>query len=132
MSPLGEAQNVKVTNEEFSKLVARFGEGQALDWIEKLSLWKASKGRRFKSDYFAILSWARKDLTVQTAVAPTLGLAPGIDHEHRCPACYERPHKWHCGGVDGDGYPCQMSQTVACNNYFKELDVKKRQGKLAL
>jgi hypothetical protein len=66
MSGLGEAQNVMMTTEEFSKLVVKFGEVSALDWIEKVSLWKAAKkGTRVKSDYFTILNWARKDRTLE-------------------------------------------------------------------
>jgi len=127
---------VELSAREFEQLGLKFGEHGRKDWIEKLYLWKKSskRSKNVKSDYFTILNWARKDRTIEFYAAPEGSklFAPGEDHEHRCPACYEQPHKWHCGGVDGDGYPCQMSQTVACHNYFKELDVKKRQGKLAL
>jgi hypothetical protein len=46
------------------------------DWIEKLSLWKASKGKKTKSDYFTILSWARKDANRFHQVTPAVPHVP--------------------------------------------------------
>ncbi len=56
---LGECQNVKMTSAEYEKLVARFGAQGATDWIQELSLAKASKGYKTKSDYATILVWER-------------------------------------------------------------------------
>ncbi len=57
----GELKNVKLTAEEKEKLVKRFGAQGATDWIEHLSLAKASKGYKSESDYATILSWERRD-----------------------------------------------------------------------
>lgn len=84
MSGLGEAQNVTMTTEEFSKLVVKFGEALALDWIEKVSLWKASKkGTRVKSDYFTILNWARKDRTIEAHTVVEAPLIVESELRHR-------------------------------------------------
>jgi len=54
----GEFMNVTLTDEEYKKLIDRFPDSYG-DWIEKLSFWKESKGKRTKSDYATILNWDR-------------------------------------------------------------------------
>ncbi len=56
----GELLNVFLTAEDYEKLVTRFGAQGATDWIEELSLAKASKGYKTKSDYATILAWERR------------------------------------------------------------------------
>lgn len=56
----GEFDNVQLTKEEFEKLKAAFPS----DWrdrIERLSQYLAQTGKRYKSHYATILSWARRD-----------------------------------------------------------------------
>lgn len=53
----GEFKNVKLTKEEYAKLE----KSNLLLYIEKLSSYIASKGKRYKSHYATILNWARKD-----------------------------------------------------------------------
>ncbi len=55
------APSVNMKEEEYQKLIDRFGEPEALDRIERLSLYKKSTGRKYKCDYSTILAWARKD-----------------------------------------------------------------------
>lgn len=51
------ADNVTMTTSELDALVVRFGI-HATEWmISKLSNYKISKGKKYKSDYRAILSW---------------------------------------------------------------------------
>lgn len=55
----GECSNVFLTDEELKKLKKRFP-----DWerrIDELSVYMASKDKRYKSHYATILNWARKD-----------------------------------------------------------------------
>ncbi len=52
---------VTMTQEEHAKLVERFGDADAADRIQALSLYKRSKGKQYRSDYATILSWARRD-----------------------------------------------------------------------
>jgi len=57
---LGEFKNILLSEEELEKLKARF----PYDWqelIERLSRYMKSKGKRYKSHYATMLSWARKD-----------------------------------------------------------------------
>ena len=57
---LGTAENVLLTEEELEKLKERF----PYDWqdrIDKLSEYMASKGKRYKSHYMTMLTWARRD-----------------------------------------------------------------------
>lgn len=51
------AEFVKMTKTEFGILLERFGKDRTLKAVEKLDNWKGSKGKRYKSDYRAILSW---------------------------------------------------------------------------
>ena len=52
---------VKLTEEEYQKLVEQFGRDGADRRIEKLNLYKGSTGKKYKSDYLTILSWERRD-----------------------------------------------------------------------
>ncbi len=54
--------NILLTEEEYRKLVDRFGEEGVKDKLDNLSLYKKSKGKRYASDYATILSWDRKDM----------------------------------------------------------------------
>lgn len=53
--------NILLFEEEYQKLVERFGEVGAKDKLEALSLYKWSHGKKYDSDYYTVLSWARKD-----------------------------------------------------------------------
>ena len=53
----GEFKNVKLTKEEYKKLE----EKNLLPYIEKLSSYIASKGKKYKSHYATILTWSRKE-----------------------------------------------------------------------
>ena len=55
----GECENVKLSLEEYEKLKARFTDHE--ERIDKLSLYIASVGNKYKSHYATILNWAKKD-----------------------------------------------------------------------
>lgn len=55
----GEFKNVKLTDEEYEKLK----EADLLPYIERLSSYIASKGKKYKSHYATILNWSRKEKT---------------------------------------------------------------------
>ena len=48
---------VKMTDTEYGKLVAEYGEDGAKRLVELLDNYKAASGRTYKSDYRAILNW---------------------------------------------------------------------------
>jgi len=52
----GEFKNVKLTKEEYKKLE----EKKLLPYIEQLSSYIASSGKKYKSHYATILNWSRK------------------------------------------------------------------------
>lgn len=52
----GECQNVKLTEDEYNKLVEKNYTGL----IDELSIYIASKGDKYKSHYATILQWAKK------------------------------------------------------------------------
>ena len=53
----GEFDNVLLTDEEYAKL----DKSNLLSYIEILSSYIASKGKKYKSHYATILSWSRRD-----------------------------------------------------------------------
>ncbi len=55
------APAVTMKEEEYQKLIDKFGEQDTKDRIERLSLYKKSKGKKYKCDYSTILAWARSD-----------------------------------------------------------------------
>lgn len=58
-SKYGDNNNVLLTEEEYEKLKERFIDH--LDRINNLSYYLASTGKKYKSHYMTILSWARRD-----------------------------------------------------------------------
>jgi len=54
------AEYVSLTEEEYAKLVDKYGESETALMIEKLDNYKGSKGKKYKSDYRAILNWVAK------------------------------------------------------------------------
>ena len=56
----GEYNNVLLSDEDYEKLVNKFPIDYQ-DRIERLSEYVASKGKRYKSHYATICSWARKE-----------------------------------------------------------------------
>lgn len=51
------ACHVTMTDEEYSKLLSAYPENFVKKCIEKLDNYKGASGRRYKSDYHAILTW---------------------------------------------------------------------------
>lgn len=58
---IGEFENVKLTEIQLGKLKEQFGENDANRRIEALSMYLASKGKKYKDHYATILTWARKE-----------------------------------------------------------------------
>lgn len=54
------AEYVTMTDEEYKKLIEKHGETRTKRMIEVLDNYKGSKGREYKSDYRAILSWVEE------------------------------------------------------------------------
>lgn len=51
------AEYVCMTEREYQKLVAEYGEPATQEFIKILNNYKGSKGKAYKNDYLAILSW---------------------------------------------------------------------------
>lgn len=63
--PYGEFNNVLLYDEELTKLQNKFNDYK--ERIENLSQYLASTGKKYKSHYATILSWARKDNKTTTS-----------------------------------------------------------------
>lgn len=57
--PHGEFQNVMLTDDEYIKACDSIQDCDSM--IERMSSYKASSGKKYKSDYAALLNWARRD-----------------------------------------------------------------------
>lgn len=57
----GLFKNVLLTEQEHKNLLIDYGDKKAVDYIERLSGYIASTGKRYKSHYATIQNWARKD-----------------------------------------------------------------------
>lgn len=56
------AEYVSMTNDEHEKLLATYGAADTARMVEKLDNYKGSTGKRYKSDYRAILSWVADEV----------------------------------------------------------------------
>ena len=52
---------VLLTEEEYQKLIDKFGDVETEEMIEKLNNYIGSKGKKYKSHYFTILNWKRME-----------------------------------------------------------------------
>jgi len=57
--PYGDFMNVLLTDDEYHKLIAKFGDRECQEKIKTLSLGIESKGYKYKSHYATILNWER-------------------------------------------------------------------------
>lgn len=53
--------NISLTEEEYQKLVERFGEAETKDRLEALSLYMKSTGKSYKDHYATVLNWERRE-----------------------------------------------------------------------
>lgn len=60
------ADNVTMTEEEYNKLVAKYGAADTQRMIDKLDNAKGAKGYKYKSDYRAILNWVVEEVLGKT------------------------------------------------------------------
>ena len=70
---LHEFPNIKLSKEEYDKLIGLFGETGTRDRIKSLSLYMGSTGKAYKSHYLTILNWEERDKkgkNVSTSPAP--------------------------------------------------------------
>lgn len=82
----GKFKNVKLTEDEHQELENEFGTQGALDRIENLSRYLASKGDKYKSHYATILQWASKEQ----------GVSNGSNQKH------SQATRTQAGGIRGD------------------------------
>ena len=57
----GENKNVILSDEEYERLTERMGGSKRSEYIEKLSDYMASTGKKYQSHYATICSWFRQD-----------------------------------------------------------------------
>lgn len=97
-------ENVSLTNDEVEKLLQEYGDEKSQWMFNELSLYKHSSGKKYKSDYHAILTWVvgklqthyKKSTTNQhTKTLPKPSLYHQANHYYQ--ACQRegiRPVRW--------------------------------------
>jgi hypothetical protein len=82
------AEFVTMTNAEYEKLVGTYGEEDARRMISVLDNYKGSSGRKYKSDYRAILNWAAKKVLDEKGQPVGIPNAGAYKPESKkCPLC---------------------------------------------
>ncbi len=76
------AEFVSMTEADHQKLIETYGEADTQELIEILDNYKGSKGKTYKNDYRAILSWVVKALTERRAKS---GMARGPKKDDTAP-----------------------------------------------
>jgi len=77
------ADKVSLSEEEYTKLISRFGEDGTKKRIDRLSHYKLSSGRRYKSDYGTILKWEDMDeKKKEEVVAPKKRFEAGVPDDY--------------------------------------------------
>lgn len=64
------AEFVTMTNDEYASLIEKYGESDTKRLIEILDNYKGSSGKKYKSDYRAVLSWVADKLQEEKAKHP--------------------------------------------------------------
>jgi len=82
---------VLLSPQEHSKLIEKFGEAKTNEYIERLNTGIGSKGYKYKSHYFTILNWERRD----PKPSP---LPKGPKHDCLCGknGTIQKDNKWYC------------------------------------
>lgn len=82
------AEFVKMTEANYSRLVELYGEAFTMACITKLDLYKGSKGKTYKDDYRAILSWVVRQVNednpglMKKSRGESAGAPPGSENPY--------------------------------------------------
>jgi hypothetical protein len=101
---------VRLTQEQEAKLVERFGAIGATDWIDRLDVYLASHGDKYKDHYATIISWARNDDRQQQA-KPSPRASPRASPLPFPKGKYTLPD-----GRTTDNYPLWLSMREGAND----------------
>lgn len=66
----GEAKNIEMTEEEYKKCIDTYGRQNTTKAIEKLSSFKLSNGKKYKSDYGALNTWVWDSIEADKVIKP--------------------------------------------------------------
>lgn len=71
------AEFVTMTEEQYQKLIDAYGEKRTLACITKLDLYKGMYGKKYSSDYHAILKWVIGEVIKEEPPAPKFAILEG-------------------------------------------------------
>ncbi len=111
------AEFVTMTEEEYSKLVEKYGETATKWCIDKLDNYKGSSGKEYDSDYRTILSWVFKSYQEEQAKHGQLNNSRPLPKSGNKGTCYGHESSFDIDEVmrrareryDGSGYVTESS-----------------------
>jgi molybdate-binding protein len=68
---------VSLTEEQYQKLIEKYGETNTKKFIEKLDNYKGATGKKYKDDYRAILNWVVEEVSKKEPIDPYAGAKRG-------------------------------------------------------
>lgn len=77
------AEDISMTEEEYKKLIDQYGQVKVTKMITKLENYKGSSGKKYKSDYRAILSWVVDAVEKDEKIVKKKGITNFADYEQR-------------------------------------------------
>lgn len=105
---------VFLTENDYSKLLEKFGETRTTELIEELNIGLGSKGYKYKSHYFTILSWAKRkvknELAAKTKLFPIAGKVCGKEG-CKLPAVYKDTSGSYDSFSCGEHMPTKVKET---------------------
>lgn len=110
----GEGGLVKLTQEEYDKLLGRFGLEDLNGRIERLATYIGSTGRKYQSHYMTILKWSYSDRNKNSPVT-IQGSHPQRTGRDNWPTKEARRQSW-TGGKDATGWPYEGKYTEGHEN----------------
>ena len=81
------AEFVTMTNAEYERLVSTYGEGDCRRMIQILDNYKGSTGKKYKSDYRAILNWVAAKVVGEKKVISMPNAGAYKKEIEKCPKC---------------------------------------------
>lgn len=95
---------ISMTDEEFKKLINKYGVDLTKQTIEDMTLWLGSKGKKYKDYYLACIKWIKKRITSEGAnarpydkIKELVSYINNIKDEHEQQA--ERRRAFNCGDM---------------------------------
>ena len=104
---------IYLTNKEYDNLVKKFGKDNTDERITTLNDYIGSRGCKYKSHYYTILSWARRETNNKNGYI-------GSDEHRRCIVDGNNGYKYQVNKQGNKIYLCKECYTALLNGSIKK------------